>query len=270
MSMQRSRTPSLGIASLTARSQRRGVGALRASLACWLVLGSVFISGCVYFSKRTIEGACGNDLDSPIHNFCVVTPNVLWRGERPTKADAQWLVEHRVGTVVSLQLDDRRAFESAAVDQDLSQSVSDFHVPGFSTLHLLSPARLDVHLAQFIAIVRSAPQPIYVHCRAGVDRSGVLIAAYRILVEGVSPEEAIAEMGRFHSPWQHLDAHYIRGLSEARRQKILAEATDWGSRLRPTARIDCARGRCTYRPMAQTSGVGSGSSGSVPPEYPAR
>jgi hypothetical protein len=79
-----------------------------------------------------------------------------------------------------------------------------------------------------------------------VDRTGVLTAAYRVLIDGASRKEAVAEMGRYHSPWQSLDARYIYGLTEARRENILREAADWESRLRPTARIECADGHCTY------------------------
>jgi hypothetical protein len=174
-------------------------------------------------------------------------------------------VEHGVGTVVSLQLDDRRAFESVTVGQDLTHSLSYFHVSGFNPFQLLEPSHLDAHLAQFIAIVRSAPKPIYVHCRAGVDRSGVLIAAYRVLVEGMSRDEAVAEMGRFHSPWQRLDAHYIRGLSEGRRQQILRQAADWSYRLHPAARIDCLQGHCTFVPTTEPSSEDGDSSGATSP-----
>lgn len=225
--------------------------AIRASL---LVIVSVLGSSCVYVSRHTIRGACLTDLGSPIRNFCVVAPEILWRGERPTEADAKWLLEQRVGTVVSLQLDDRHAFEAVTLGQDFAHSVSYFKVPGFSPLHVLSPSRLDKHLALFIAIVKAAPKPIYVHCRAGVDRTGVLAAAYRVLIDGASREEAIAEMARFHSPWQSLDARYIEGLSEARREDILRQAADWESRLRPTARIECERGRCTYTRSADPAG----------------
>lgn len=234
-----------------------GLPLLRRVSTCSCVLLSLFLSGCVYVSTHTIHGACTNDLGSPIRNFCVVTPDALWRGPRPTTADAQWLVEHRVSTVVSLQLDDRRAFESVTVGKDLTRSVSYFHVSGFSAWQLASPSHLDVHLALFIAIAKSAPRPIYVHCRAGVDRSGVLIAAYRVLVEGKRRDEAIAEMARFHSPWQRLDAHYIRGLSPARRQEILRKAAAWESRLYPTARIDCLQSHCTYVPSATPSSTSS-------------
>ena len=39
-----------------------------------------------------------------IQNFCVVTPNVLWRGARPDKDGAAWLIQHGVRTIVNLEL----------------------------------------------------------------------------------------------------------------------------------------------------------------------
>jgi hypothetical protein len=216
--------------------------ASRSSLYAILLL----LCGCVYFSKHTLQGACSNDLDSPIRNFCVVAPEVLWRGERPNRADAKWLLEHRVASVVSLQLDDQRTFESAALSREFAHSVSYFQEPHFSPLQMLSRSQIDNHVARFLAIVTVAPKPIYFHCRAGIDRTGVLAAAYRVLIEGASREQAIAEMARFHSPWIRLDSRYIRSLSEARQAQIMVEVRYWQFRLRPSARIECLRGKCTY------------------------
>jgi hypothetical protein len=210
---------------------------------CVLIL---FACGCVYFSKHTIRGACSDDLDSPIRNFCVVAPEVLWRGERPNKSDAKWLVEHRVGSVVSLQLDDQRAFESVSLSQDFAHSVVYFQEPAFSPLQMVSLSRIDYHVARFLAVLRQAPKPVYFHCRAGVDRTGVLAASYRVLIEGASRDQAIAEMARFHSPWTRLDARYIRSLTEARKAQIMGKVSYWESRLGPAARIECLHGKCTY------------------------
>ncbi len=236
----------------------------KAAIATGVIPGSLLVgmclltSGCVYISNHTLRGACLADMGSSIRNFCVVAPQTLWRGERPTKEDARWLLEQRVGTIVSLQLDDRRAFEAARLGPDYSHSVSYFKVSGFSPLQVLSPSHLDRHVALFIAIVKVAPKPVYVHCRAGVDRTGVLSAAYRVLIDGASPREAVAEMSRYHSPWQSLDARDIYALSDARRESILREAADWESRLRPTARIECATGHCTYLPNVEHSGGEAG------------
>lgn len=51
-----------------------------------------------------------------------------------------------------------------------------------------------------------ANQPVFVHCDHGCDRTGLVIAAYRIKVDGWSPEKAWREMIRegFHF-WHRLN-----------------------------------------------------------------
>ncbi|SRR5581483_576693 len=219
---------------------------MRAIVHSALLVTVSLLAGCVYISRHTLRGACLTDMGSPVRNFCVVAPQILWRGERPTKKDAQWLLEQQVGTVVSLQLNDRRAFEKVRLNQNYAHAVTYYQVSGFGPLQVLSPSHLDKHLALFLAIVKAAPKPVYVHCRAGVDRTGLLAAGYRVLIDGASRKEAIAEMARFHSPWQALDARYINGLSADRRQDILRQAAKLESKLQATARIECEQGRCHY------------------------
>ena len=203
--------------------------------------------GCVYISPHTLRGACAYDLDSPIRNFCVVTPGTLWRGPRPDASDAQWLLDHGVRSIISLQLNDKRAFEHASASPDLSRSLPYFQVPGFSPFQVLSATHLDDHVALFLAIMKQAPKPIYVHCRAGVDRTGVVAAAYRVMIEGADPRQVSADMARWHSPWYRIDARYIRGLTPARQARILRKAAELQASLRPSATIDCQHGRCTYQ-----------------------
>jgi hypothetical protein len=208
----------------------------------------MLLSGCVYFSKHTAEGACSDSLDSPIRNFCVVTPGVLWRGERPTQTDAQWLLQHHVGTVVNLEvfLNDRAAVEAAAVQSDFTGTVDYFHLPDWEPVHMINWSLLDRHVAQLLAILNEAPKPVYLHCLDGIDRTNTLAAAYRVLIEGVRTEDAIAEMKGFQSPWLRFDAAYIRGLQGTRRAQILHTVASWKSRLQTTAKIKCVSGRCTY------------------------
>jgi len=215
----------------------------------WLLgLPAALLCGCVYFSEHTLEGACSASLDSGIRNFCVVAPGILWRGERPTPSDATWLVQHRVGSIVAVQLDDRKAFESATPAVSLEHSALYFRMTGFDPLKMVSRSSVDRQVAHFLAILSVAPKPVYLHCRAGVDRAGVLIAAYRMLSEGVGREQAVAEMRRFRSPWIALEEHYVRGLSGARQAEIRRQTEAWQARLRPDARIECLRGHCTLEP----------------------
>jgi Dual specificity phosphatase, catalytic domain len=213
-------------------------------LACALAL---LLSGCVYISRHTLPGACKHDLGSPIRNFCVVKPGVLWRAEAPTRSDAQWLVEHGVGSVISLQLDIRHSFESVRLDPGLTRSVTYYRVTDFSAIQVLTHRHLDEHLAFVLAIIKEAPKPVLINCRAGVDRTGIITAAYRMLVDGMSPEQAIAEMDAFRSPWDPLNARYVRSLSGPRGAKIMRRAQQWeSSGVLPTGHFDCRDGGCRF------------------------
>jgi len=231
--------------------------ALLPLVALLLLVALVLGSGCVYVSRHTLEGACPTALGSPVRNFCVVTPEVLWRGEAPTAADATWLVQQRVGSVLSIQLDARRAFEHARVSEgEAMASIPFYRMRDLDPLQMLSSAHVDDRAAMFLAIVSAAPKPLYVHCRAGVDRVGVLLAIYRMLIEGVSADDAIAELARFRSPWLALEKRYIRGLSEARREQILRNTERLKSSVRPLGRFECGHGQCSYYPVSGVTSDG--------------
>jgi len=207
---------------------------------------ALLLSGCVYFSRRTLPGACAYDLGSSIRNFCVVRPGVLWRAEAPTRSDAQWLVEHGIGTVVSLQLDVRHSFESVHLDPALVRSVVYYRVRDFSAIQVLTHQHLDEHVAEVLAIIEKAPKPVLVSCRAGVDRTGVIAAAYRMLVQGWSAKKAIADMDGFHSPWDPLNNRYVLSISGGRKARILRSVDEWRARLQPVGRFECRNGGCRF------------------------
>ncbi len=58
-------------------------------------------------------------------------------------------------------------------------------------------------------------QPIFVHCEHGSDRTGVCMAAYRIVVQGWTKQDAIREMTTggygFHGIWENL-IDYLQGM----------------------------------------------------------
>ena len=136
-------------------------------------------------------------------NFHKVTPN-LYRGAQPTAEGMQQLAQMGVKTVLSL-----RAFNE---DDDLLRhtELNRFQIR-FKTWH---PEDEDV--VHFLRIVLNPDHtPVFVHCQHGSDRTGTMIAIYRIAVQGWDKEEALREMTEggygYHAMWQNLKK-YIRQL----------------------------------------------------------
>ena len=78
---------------------------------------------------------------------------------------------------------------------------ADVKAAGLNPLHLSvldNTAPTDEQLEQFLDFVRApANQPVYCHCEAGVGRTGVFCATYRMAVMGWSVNDAIAEAEKY-------------------------------------------------------------------------
>ena len=69
-------------------------------------------------------------------------------------------------------------------------------------------------------ILKNAPKPIVVHCHQGSDRTGAVIAMYRIVFQKWAKEKALDEMENggfgFHKRYSNI-VHYIKGIKETDR-----------------------------------------------------
>jgi protein tyrosine/serine phosphatase len=154
-----------------------------------------------------------------IPRFAEVSPG-LYRGGRPSEEDVVALREMGIKTILDLEgglfetetepvRRERHGAEAAGIDF--------VHVP-LSPLRAPSPARVGEALA---VIVDPARRPVFVHCRAGVDRTGFVVAAYRVTVEGWTPERAYDEMVRsgFHAYlfwWKGVFMRYAAAAGDTR------------------------------------------------------
>ena len=67
-------------------------------------------------------------------------------------------------------------------------------------------------------------RPLLIHCRLGADRTGALVALYRVVIQGWSPEKAVLEMtqGGYHhsSLWKNLETYVLKADAAALRKKL--------------------------------------------------
>lgn len=206
----------------------------------------LLICGCASTSTQRVSSANQNKTGSPIQNFSIVTSSVLWRGAKPDTEGAKWLIQQGVRTIVNLELlhDDLPAFNQATVENATTYELGYFRIPDWEPLPILAPSVVDDHVAHFLAIVSQQPKPIYVHCRSGENRTGVMVAAYKVIVEGESANEAIKDMQGYQGSWFEADSRYLLSLSPERRDKIRQKITEWIPKLERDAQIVCENKKC--------------------------
>lgn len=80
---------------------------------------------------------------------------------------------------------------------------------GFNLVEIPMTARgfTEADVVKVLKAVRDAPKPVLVHCMHGADRTGVVMAMYRIVFEGWTKEDALAEMkkGGFGFHWYYFN-----------------------------------------------------------------
>lgn len=56
----------------------------------------------------------------------------------------------------------------------------------------------DEYFAKFLSLLRDNPgKKVFVHCHAGVDRTGMMVASYRMAEQGWTSQESMREMKDF-------------------------------------------------------------------------
>jgi protein tyrosine/serine phosphatase len=124
-----------------------------------------------------------------IENFGRINAN-YYRGAQPEGRDYADLAALGVKTIVDLQEADGDANEPALVRE---AGMTYYRIP----MSTHRPPTAD-QLALFFKLVSDpASGPVYVHCKGGRHRTGVMTAAYRMSFDGWSADQAFAEMKRF-------------------------------------------------------------------------
>lgn len=104
----------------------------------------------------------------------------VWRSSQPTRQDFRGLKEEGIGEVLCL-----RRWHS---DKQEARGLKLHHI------RMNAGAIRDEDIVSALRVMVAAEEPLLVHCFHGSDRTGVVVAMYRMVVQNWPREKAIAEL----------------------------------------------------------------------------
>lgn len=138
--------------------------------------------------------ACVWATDLRLH-FACVKAGVLYRSGQPSGSQLAAMVSrHNIRTVVNL-----RKADAIEKDKKARQEKDFAKAHGVRFVNIpYNDTDAGTQIPEFLALVADpANQPVLVHCAQGIERSGVMVAAFRMKTEGWSLARALDEMRRF-------------------------------------------------------------------------
>ena len=155
-------------------------------------------------------------LQNAVPNFGCVEPGARYRSGQPG-ARALHVMHERYGikTIVNL-----RSLDKVPEDRHMQEEIEFARQNNINLIFL--PYRdgpTIVQARKFLRIMAERTNlPVLIHCAEGKERAGVMVAVYRMAVDGWTPERALAEMRTygFEPEKQPEMTTFVEGYPEAR------------------------------------------------------
>ena len=132
--------------------------------------------------------------DTDLPNFHRINKN-LYRGGQPTAEGIRQLAELGIKTIVTF----REMREKIQREKELAEA----NGIRFINLHLSNWfSSTDEQIHAIIEVITNLDnQPVFIHCKRGADRTGTIIAVYRMKFENWTDKQANREAKKYGIGW---------------------------------------------------------------------
>ena len=163
---------------------------------------------CALIFSDCTTGPRGVPATDGILNFGQVNSD-LFRGAQPYEPGLTHLEQLKVRTIINL------CMESEA--WPCEEMAAKIHGIGYVNVPLNgASAPTNAEVTRVLALIATSPSPVFVHCQHGADRTGTIIACYRMRHDGWTAERAFAEAKHYgFSPFEFGMRHFIFTFSPA-------------------------------------------------------
>jgi hypothetical protein len=151
-------------------------------VSLWLILTLPASTEVAASAMGTTGPLLGPVEGAPVRNYGIVEQGILSRSGKLTSDDYAWVRQQGVKGIVDFTHED--------VDESFLKELG---FTSYFRLSLSGPPN-NAQAEQFLTFVRDSRNwPLHVHCYAGKDRTGVMVALFRYAIDGWPLEKALEE-----------------------------------------------------------------------------
>jgi len=151
----------------------------------WLLL----VVGLGVVGWVSFAGERGLPAQEGIVNFGKVS-ETFYRGAQPDELGIQNLKKLGVKLIINLRMPDDCWQPEQAAAQNCGITVTNIPLKGLGR-------PTDQQVRTVLAMIKSSTSPVFIHCQHGCDRTGTIVACYRIQHDGWTTEAALQEANRY-------------------------------------------------------------------------